>query len=323
MEEDDSSLLVVLLETRGEFWERLLAASQGAGAADFCALTPEEFVQQVLVFLNAFLLLNEGNKLAVFAAHTTDSRLLYMSPSLQGEARRRKAPAASSSAAQSILQRLRFLIADDEQRASDGEAERDSGALAGALSRALCFIHKLQRPGAAAAASGAAPVAARQTPKPRVLVLAGCPDVTAQYIAVMNAIFSALRNDVVIDACMVGGADSAFLQQAAHLTGGLYLRPPRVGGLLQTLLTVFCADTYSRSFLDLPQASGVDFRASCFCHKRAIDLGYVCSVCLSIFCQAMPECTTCGTPFASTKSGKRPAAASPLGTERSSKQAHI
>ena len=65
--------------------------------------------------------------------------------------------------------------------------------LAGALSRALCFIHKLQRPGAAAAAAAAAaPAAARQAPKPRVLVLGGCPDVTAQYIAIMNAIFSAL-----------------------------------------------------------------------------------------------------------------------------------
>jgi len=31
--------------------------------------------------------------------------------------------------------------------------------------------------------------------------------------------------------------------------------------------TVFCCDTYSRGFLDLPRASAVDFRASCFCHK--------------------------------------------------------
>lgn len=204
----------------------------------------------------------------------------------------------------------------------------------------------------------------------------------------------AQRNDVVIDACVLGGADSPFLQQAAHITGGLYLRPARPGGLLQTLLarpslenptlagqqlekgptslaerpltglfdccgvaahtqcsnvsllldvcvmaperaadrsqTVFCGDTHSRGFLDLPQATGVDFRASCFCHKvlppasmhvshlscllfpffvchtvlrdrchpvahaavmhlqRAIDLGFVCSVCLSIFCQVCP-----------------------------------
>ena len=33
------------------------------------------------------------------------------------------------------------------------------------------------------------------------------------------------------------------------------------------LQTVFCAETYTRGFLDLPQATGVDFRASCFCHK--------------------------------------------------------
>lgn len=46
----------------------------------------------------------------------------------------------------------------------------------------------------------------------------------------------AQRNDVVIDACVLGGADSPFLQQAAHITGGLYLRPARPGGLLQTLL---------------------------------------------------------------------------------------
>jgi hypothetical protein len=32
----------------------------------------------------------------------------------------------------------------------------------------------------------------------------------------------------------------------------------------------------------------------CFCHKKTIDLGFVCSVCLSIFCQFSRECSTCG-----------------------------
>jgi len=39
--------------------------------------------------------------------------------------------------------------------------------------------------------------------------------------------------------------------------------------------------------------------------------------------QALPECTTCGTPFATAKAGKRPAAASLAGAERSGKQAHV
>ena len=38
--------------------------------------------------------------------------------------------------------------------------------------------------------------------------------------------------------------------------------------------------------------------------------------------QALPECTTCGAPFATPKAGKRPAAASPPGGDCRSKQAH-
>ena len=44
------------------------------------------------------------------------------------------------------------------------------------------------------------------------------------------------RHGVVIETCMVGISDSAFLQQAAHITEGLYLRPRRTGALLQYLL---------------------------------------------------------------------------------------
>lgn len=50
-----------------------------------------------------------------------------------------------------------------------------------ALSRALCFIHK-QHPTSTAGAGGS---------KPRILCITGSPDVPAQYIATMNAIFSA------------------------------------------------------------------------------------------------------------------------------------
>lgn len=44
------------------------------------------------------------------------------------------------------------------------------------------------------------------------------------------------RHGVVIETCMVGNNDSAFLQQAAHITEGLYLRPQRTSALLQYLL---------------------------------------------------------------------------------------
>ena len=43
--------------------------------------------------------------------------------------------------------------------------------------------------------------------------------------------------------------------------------------------------------------SHVDFRAACFCHRQLIDIGFVCSVCLSVFCSFTPICTTCDCNF--------------------------
>ncbi|KAL2156989.1 hypothetical protein VTH06DRAFT_8828 [Thermothelomyces fergusii] len=37
-----------------------------------------------------------------------------------------------------------------------------------------------------------------------------------------------------------------------------------------------------------PSADAVDFRAACFCHRNVVDTGFVCSVCLSIFCEVAP-----------------------------------
>ncbi|KAK1777883.1 transcription factor Tfb4-domain-containing protein [Copromyces sp. CBS 386.78] len=56
-----------------------------------------------------------------------------------------------------------------------------------------------------------------------------------------------------------------------------------------------------------PSADSVDFRAACFCHRNVIDTGFVCSVCLSIFCEVPEggECLTCGTKLALGNYGRR------------------
>lgn len=43
----------------------------------------------------------------------------------------------------------------------------------------------------------------------------------------------------------------------------------------------FLPDQSSRRYLVPPTAVGVDFRAACFCHRRVVDVGFVCSICLS------------------------------------------
>lgn len=272
---EDSSLLVVLLETHANLWGQLTSAS------DHQQLTPSAFMEQVLSYLNSFLLMSDGNRLAVFAIHIASSHMLYQSPSLQSPTARQRG-GSQEPPSQAILQQLQHVL-------QDGQGQQQGGPmLAAALSRALCYLRQ-HAPTAAARAQGRA--------QPRLLCLAASSDTTLQYIPTMNAIFAAQKLGVVIDACMVGSRDSAFLQQAAHLTGGLYLRPPRPAALLQYLLTLFLADVSTRKLLQLPPEQGVNFSASCFCHKKSIDLGFVCSVCLSIFCQEVERCMTCGTVF--------------------------
>ncbi|TGZ70736.1 hypothetical protein CRM22_003022 [Opisthorchis felineus] len=157
----------------------------------------------------------------------------------------------------------------------------------------------------------------------RMLVVRAGEDSPSQYLALMNAVFTAQKLRVCIDVCVLPLAPStdpslprdanfsskhikysSLLQQAAELTGGIYLHIPNTRGLLQYLLSVFLPAPTLRPKLLLPDLrssgfnTGVDFRAACFCHRRLIDIGYVCSVCLSVFCEFSPLCATCGSPFA-------------------------
>ncbi len=124
-------------------------------------------------------------------------------------------------------------------------------------------------------------------------------DTAKQYMTYMNCFFSAQKMSVPLDACLTGSRDSGLLQQGADITGGLYqrLRQRHLPALLQFLLWAFLSPAASRSKLSLPSAERVDYRAACFCHRELVDIGFVCSVCLSIFCKFSPICPTCQSVF--------------------------
>ncbi|XP_038061835.1 general transcription factor IIH subunit 3-like isoform X2 [Patiria miniata] len=157
--------------------------------------------------------------------------------------------------------------------------------LAGSLATGLCYIHRIQKE-----------CAAGQQIKSRLLVIKAADDSASQYMNFMNVIFTAQKQSIPIDACILE-KDSGLLQQACDITGGMYLKIPQISGLLQYLLWVFLPDPSLRDTLTLPPAIHVDYRAACFCHRTLIDIGYVCSVCLSIFCTYSPICSTCHTAF--------------------------
>ncbi|TYJ35624.1 hypothetical protein E1A91_A05G249600v1 [Gossypium mustelinum] len=231
---DDVSLVVVLLDTNPFFWSS-------------SSLSFSQFLSHVLAFLNAILTLNQLNQVVVIATGYNSCDYVFDSSSdLNRSFENGRMPVMCSS----LLQKLEeFLIKDEQLSKEEPEGKVKSSLFSGSLSMALCYIQRVFRSGAL-------------HPHPRILCLQGSPDGPEQYVAIMNAIFSAQRSSVPIDSCYLGSQNSAFLQQASYITGGVHHKPQNLDGLFQYLMTIFATDLHSRSFIHLPKPVGVDFRAS-------------------------------------------------------------
>lgn len=145
----------------------------------------------------------------------------------------------------------------------------------------------------------------------RILALQAGSDVAADYIAIVNATYSCLRLDVPVDSVDLspplprsaggGGAAPAqalALQQASLVSCGRHCTPTpcQRAALLEFLITVCLPDAALRSsVLLLPPPEGADLRAHCFCHAQKQSVGWVCPVCLAIWCRFSERCATCGT----------------------------
>ncbi|KDN42507.1 transcription factor Tfb4 [Tilletiaria anomala UBC 951] len=211
------------------------------------------------------------------------------------------------------LLRDRGTRMDDGDRRDRRRSAMSSTGIVAALSQALCHVHRLSLFSYAVSAPGASATTLSMNSNPggnarssestlsafrsRILVLSVTPDASTQYVSMMNCIFGAQKAMVSINVCKLHGGDSVFLQQAAFLTHGSYLRVESRKGILQVLMSTFLASTSVSKMMNLPNEDEVDFRAACFCHRKIVDVGYVCSVCLSIFCEPLPACTTCKSRF--------------------------
>lgn len=255
-------------------------------------LSVETFLSQLLAFLNAHIASKHENSLVVFGALPGKSVMLYSSTELLSD----DVPSLDANSY------LPFKLVDSTvvQRIMNefdaiGELEEEPPcALVGAVTKALCYINRITHPSSTTAGVAEDPSVIHD---PRILILSVSPDLSSSYIPIMNAIFSAQKLKVTIDVCKVYGPDTVFLQQAAHLTNGSYIYLERRDALLQYLIMSFLSPTPIRKILAVPKQDKIDFRAACFCHKNIVDIGFVCSVCLSIFCQPLPVCSTCRTKF--------------------------
>lgn len=316
-EDDDRNLLMVLIDLTPVWW----------GTYAHVDLMLPTFIEHVLAFASAHLTLSPLNEVAIIGVTPERTEFLWPSLSPVDEVECHNGQyEAFSIIGQTVRKKVNQMVTSCESTAY-------TVAFANAINNALCyFIRRCRemRPTFAftkvesdSEVDEDIQSLLKDNFHARILVVRAADDDSSQYLSLMNAVFTAQKLGILIDACIIPptrmsnpaeehlrqsstalqeSGHSSLFQQAAELTGGIYLRIPNPPGLIQYLLCVFLPHARLRSQLILPDSSGgssagVDFRSACFCHHKMVDLAYVCSVCLSVFCDFYPVCTTCQTPF--------------------------
>uniref|UniRef100_A0A8R1HZA8 General transcription factor IIH subunit 3 n=1 Tax=Caenorhabditis japonica TaxID=281687 RepID=A0A8R1HZA8_CAEJA len=123
----------------------------------------------------------------------------------------------------------------------------------------------------------------------------------------MNLFFSAAKQSICVDVVSMGDdVTGGILQQAADITGGMFLHAKKPHALLKILMTNMLTDPLYRIAFPQLSLNAVDYRASCVCHHQLVSSGWVCSVCLSVLCKYTPICKVCKAAFTIANLPKKP-----------------
>ncbi|KAJ8599047.1 hypothetical protein CTAYLR_009814 [Chrysophaeum taylorii] len=234
-------------------------------------------VEGMLVLCNAHLLCHRHGELVCLAA--LPERTMYLHASHHSPGVR------FADARVRIVETLHKAVVDMDA------LDPAPVATTAALGRFLCHAHKRAE-------------ALGERLSSRVLVLKLGDDIPSQYNTMMNCIFAAQRHGITIDSCVLSPQTSILMKQATQLTRGVYLHVAQRTGfedLPVYLLSAFAASPSCRKHLRLPLVDEIDFRAACFCHKppRILDRGWVCAICLSVYCDDHTKCACFEGPPAS------------------------
>ncbi|ESO06817.1 hypothetical protein HELRODRAFT_185480 [Helobdella robusta] len=277
MSSSDTNLLAIVLDCNPVWWGQLLSQNSEVSFT--------KCVDALIVFCNAHLMLDQANKLCLIIAHNKQNQYIYPKTKSEGEVDMLEDDnKPQSDGMYEPFADLTHVVKEQicDLVLNDNSTELNSDCmLTGAMSMALCYINRVTKE--------ASPT---ETVSSRILVIKGSKDSSAQYMNFMSLMFTAQKMNVVLDACILDN-DSNLLKQGCDILDGVYLKLPQLSGFMEYLLCLYLPSPSTRHQLTLPPRIPVGHKAACFCHRSLIDIGYICSVCLSIFCTYDSICPTC------------------------------
>ncbi|CRH00823.1 RNA polymerase II transcription factor B subunit 4, putative [Plasmodium relictum] len=137
---------------------------------------------------------------------------------------------------------------------------------------------------------------------------------TNQYTQLMNIAYNAKRNNVIIDVFSLNHK-TKILEQICNITNGLYIDNSiflnvncndKIEDILtQIIIFWFLPSNNSRKYFSNTYLNEDTNIAVCSCHNKQIDIAYICSCCLAIYCSEKDSqtnkdricCSICKTRF--------------------------
>ncbi|CAI2347507.1 unnamed protein product [Caenorhabditis sp. 36 PRJEB53466] len=280
------STLSVLIETSSCSWGKL-AAENGNRTIGI-------LLRALVSFCNAHLAQSASNQLLIFAfGRNIDKKMIYSS-----------ARSEDRDCSSIVVQRVRDILNTDALNKED----RIGVPLGPAMAHAFCHMKKFSKvssteqcadslgPQATSSAENTETTTEKVTT--RAVIISMTPIIGREHGSLMNLFFSAAKQSICVDVISMGeDVTGGVLQQAADITGGLFVHVKKPQALLKTLMTNMLTDPQYRDAFSHLSLNSVDYRASCACHQQLVSSGWVCSVCLSVLCQYTPICKVCKAAF--------------------------
>ncbi|CAK9303994.1 unnamed protein product [Gordionus sp. m RMFG-2023] len=306
--EDNFNLLSIIIDLNELYWGNLEILSKN-NKDNFLL---NDFVLTIISFSNAYLINNPLNHLNIIATSTSKTKILFNS--LHGIKFTNSSIELTNTYTNfQYLHKLKDItISNVKEMFTNVKLNSTHGTLIAApVLQALSIMNKFEKQISHIG----------QKSMNRILIIKTEGDAPNQYIDLMNAIFAAQKMNVMIDGCILG-KDSDIIHQATFMTDGKYFKLHNSDdnvknvfnatqngdndiiynySLLEYLFWLYLPNNNEfRSNFILPREENIDFRAICFCHKdnrKHLDIGFVCSSCLAVFCSFTPICTMCNVHF--------------------------
>lgn len=119
----------------------------------------------------------------------------------------------------------------------------------------------------------------------------------------MNCVFVLEHREIVLDVLVHSDSSHDYLVQATQKTKGVCLVTAKLNkGLILYVMHALVISKSQRDAFKMPYLTKTNFSGSCTCHNEKTELGWVCSVCLAIYCQRGKErckgsCEYCGEKY--------------------------